>query len=87
LIFAGVALFHNSRAINKLVALWTKKYTFCPLGESKYEITPCPPNYYLIGKLSNVIWVEENDDRLLLKAETMQAVEDIVNVLNCRLTN
>lgn len=62
-------------------------YEFECIEDKIYAISPCPPNYDLLRKLSNVVWVgkDEPTSRLFVKIETYMAIEDLVMTLNSGL--
>ncbi|MBD2492483.1 hypothetical protein [Aulosira sp. FACHB-615] len=57
-------------------------FSYIELGDGVYRISPRPRNYELLRELSNVIWIEVKGDDLLIKAERLTTVEDIVYTLN-----
>jgi hypothetical protein len=84
--FAFCAMLFLSHKIEKqLLALKHKQcqnYTYKVVNENSYLITPCPANYVILENLSNVVWVARDSDNLLIKAESRQAIEDLIIALN-----
>ncbi|PHJ65014.1 hypothetical protein VF04_04315 [Nostoc linckia z7] len=82
--FAFLAMLRLSRKIEKQLLELNKgkDYTFKSLGDNTYLVSPCPPNYTVLENLSNVVWVACDGGKLLIKAETQQAVKDLIIALN-----
>ncbi|WP_148220311.1 hypothetical protein [Nostoc punctiforme] len=58
------------------------EYTFSFVGENLYQLIPCPSNFRILENLSNVVWTRKEGDHLLIKMETLTAIEDLVISLN-----
>jgi hypothetical protein len=83
--FAFLAMLHLSRRIESQLhqlGKQPKHYEFEKIEDGVYSITPCPVNPVILQGLSNVIWIEVEDDKLLIKCERLNDIEDLIITLN-----
>lgn len=90
--FAFIAMLRLSHKIEAQLdqiaeAREIKVYRFIREEKRVYRVIPCPTNYEILSKLSNVIWIEVDPDSssLLIEAETQECITDLITALNsCR---
>jgi hypothetical protein len=86
LVFAGAALFILNKRLEEFTTyVFRQPYSFKEVDDRIYEIHPCPPNQQLIESLSNIVWAKKEGNKLIIKAETWESVEDICKTLNSGL--